>query len=747
MKNGHPIITATTSSPVGPDSSSSAEPIIRLKLDKPLHWEWELTTSADALPVIQLLDKEGRLLVETTGRTAQRARGSFREGLRSHEEFPAPSSRPLATSSSFSSSSTATAPPEPRGNRNFEGFSTKFGACNFGPRKSRSEASVGGEVRRARQREEGARREERSKRYSAGDYLRQQIMNDLRTRSAAGRSAEEMAKDRCKKVKAYLRSQSEILPELTRLEPAPKRGAMKEETRSVQETRLVREVDKDRLDAGDGLEEIEEERNERAKSRSGENPSISRDSRSEELKRIKAFLREKLERRMEEERQLCSRAQSRANVPTTSLASAIRKRHSDYRQDEARGAYRTRKVRSETSIVRFEDEALERPSRGARRSERETTKRARDPWENPCAAKQRIYRRSRSDVILESAEPLERRPRRDSSSLEKRKVYRKTKSDALLGQVNSSLDSEKESALCPVRHARSQDNIERSWREYKERKRHEKLHREPEREVAEEDFMSKPRWKDLQAELCSVRNCKVCQNLRNCVNPLQAPKEAGKLDDRKNLARLSSTEDRPGTSLQENYLVVEPKENASPLIAKVQVNDRSYPKASLLSLNSPDCGYNSIPKRNFKDYRELYSHSNVKKSDTFKIVDGSEDPEEGLDVFDSSESFGDRGANGDPQCGKDEGLLANKSNEDIAKDYFKRVYELLKKRQEQSRAMAEVQQAPGHDDSSSSNYVGEVQRRKQRRRKRDRALQGKKPGGKVESASNNQTSQVPTALP
>ncbi|KOC59540.1 hypothetical protein WH47_09062 [Habropoda laboriosa] len=146
MKNAHPIITATSSSSlVNPDSSSSnepTEPIIRLKLDKPLHWEWELTTSADTLPVIQLLDKDGRLLVETTGRTAQRARGSFREGLTSHEEFP---EKPSTLSSSFSSSSApSTVIQLPlQGNRNVDGFSSKFGTCQFGykPRKSRSEVT------------------------------------------------------------------------------------------------------------------------------------------------------------------------------------------------------------------------------------------------------------------------------------------------------------------------------------------------------------------------------------------------------------------------------------------------------------------------------------------------------------------------------------------------------------------------------------------------------------------------------
>ncbi|XP_017796234.1 PREDICTED: uncharacterized protein LOC108577564 [Habropoda laboriosa] len=232
MKNAHPIITATSSSSlVNPDSSSSnepTEPIIRLKLDKPLHWEWELTTSADTLPVIQLLDKDGRLLVETTGRTAQRARGSFREGLTSHEEFP---EKPSTLSSSFSSSSApSTVIQLPlQGNRNVDGFSSKFGTCQFGykPRKSRSEVTVKEREKKGKKRYTGGpettvKQNEDTKaflkRYSSGDYLRQQIIDDLRTKSTIGKTPEAIAKERCKKVKAYLRSQSEILPKLVHVE-------------------------------------------------------------------------------------------------------------------------------------------------------------------------------------------------------------------------------------------------------------------------------------------------------------------------------------------------------------------------------------------------------------------------------------------------------------------------------------------------------------------------------------------------
>ncbi|KYN20719.1 hypothetical protein ALC57_06625 [Trachymyrmex cornetzi] len=149
MKNAHPIVRATTSSPVGPDSAGlgePAEPIIRLKLQKPLHWEWELTTSADALPVIQLLDKDGRLLVETTGRTAQRAKGSFKEGLKTHKQYPVDESRSSSRSkertSSPSTSSASFVVTPFQNNRNIDGFSSKFGTCNFAPRKSRSDVNI-----------------------------------------------------------------------------------------------------------------------------------------------------------------------------------------------------------------------------------------------------------------------------------------------------------------------------------------------------------------------------------------------------------------------------------------------------------------------------------------------------------------------------------------------------------------------------------------------------------------------------
>ncbi|XP_024888462.1 uncharacterized protein LOC112465226 isoform X1 [Temnothorax curvispinosus] len=801
MKNAHPIVSATTSSPVGPDSTDlgePAEPIIRLKLQKPLHWEWELTTSADALPVIQLLDKDGRLLVETTGRTAQRARGSFKEGLRTHEQFSADESRASSKSkeqtSSPSTSSTASFVVTLPSNRNIDGFSNKFGTCNFAPRKSRSDVNIKegrGKKRHSSTVEDPTMKaklerniEETAngyKRYSAGDYLRQQIMNDLRTRSTIGRTPDEVAKDRCRKVKAYLRSQSESLLSLVHEEECsgnetkdtirPNEKCAKdrnlkrnntinsEEKNSNGENKKVRSY----LRTRSALIPTENSAKESSKSNEGDRVvrKIKDDMDEEELARIRAFLREKIQRRMNME-QACSRLGGRANVPETLEKAGIRKRYSDYSHEENQKNYRTRKVRSETSILRFNPEVIEREKlKSNRQSEKERSMNCRGSLEDSQLQRQsRNYRRSRSEALVQASESDNRsksQPRRESSSLDRRKVYRKTKSDVLLGQMAMAAvnaDSAKDLAN-PPRHIKSPENVEKSWREYKERKRTERLRRESEREVPEEDFMSKPRWKDLQRDPCFSRNCKVCQNLKNCVDPLYDQNEKTRQENGERLPRKETVakvpEDqtssmngsRPGTSLQENYLLVGQKnadERQSPIIAKIQVKNRGNDigSASTLNINSPDFGYNSIPsKRAFKDYRQLYTRSNVKKSDTFKIVDGSEDLEERAN---DSKINGVDGSDSDLGYLNGKISLANKSNEDITKDYFKRVYELLKRRQEEMKKSAnENHELPGHDDSSSSNYIEEMQKKRHRRRRKDKSPQGEEVVT-VPSTSNDQES-------
>lgn len=784
MKNAHPIVSATTSSPVGPDSTGlgeSAEPVIRLKLQKPLHWEWELTTSADALPVIQLMDKNGRLLVETTGRTAQRARGSFKEGLRTHEQFPIDESRASSRSkeqtSSPSTSSTASFVVTPfQNNRNIDGFSSKFGTCNFLPRKSRSDINI--KEGRSKKRHSSTVEDptmkaklERNieeaatgcKRYSAGDYLRQQIMDDLRTRSTVGRAPDEVAKDRCRKVKAYLKSQSENLLSLVHEEECSgneTKDTIESNEKNLEDCNLKRNNTEDKNSNGESkkvksylrtrsalipMENSAEESFTKSNERDRIVRKIKDDMNEEELARIRAFLREKIQKRMNME-QTWSRLAVRANVPETVEKAGIRKRYSDYGNEENQKNYRTRKVRSETSVLRFNPEVIEREKlKSNRQLEREKAMNFRESLEDSQFQRQsRKYRRSKSEALVQALESDNRSKslKRESSSLDRRKVYRKTKSDILFGQMTAAnADSAKDLAN-PLRHIKSQENVEKSWREYKERKRSERLRRESEREVPEEDFMSKPRWKDLQRDLCFSRNCKVCQNLRNCVNPLYDQNEKTRQENEEHFTRkgavtkvpddeTSSTSDsRPGTSLQENYLLVRQKnanEHQSPIVAKIQVknHDNNIGSVSALNINSPDFGYNSIPSKSaFKDYRELYTRSNVKKSDTFKIVDGSENPEECANS--GTKINGVDGSDNDFGYLNGKISLANKSNEDITKDYFKRVYELLKRRQEEMKISTnESQELPSHDDSSSSNYVEEMQKKRNRRRRKDKSPQGK----------------------
>ncbi|CAL7933834.1 unnamed protein product [Xylocopa violacea] len=749
MKNGHPIITATSSSLVSPDSASSnepTEPIVRLKLDKPKHWEWELTTSADTLPVIQLLDKDGRLLVETTGQTAQRARGSFREGLKSHEEFPSRSAseRPSTGSSSFSSSSAPSPTILVQGNRNIDGFSTKFGGCQFGyaPRKSRSEVTVKEKERKGKKRHSGgsevARQAEEAKaalkKYSTGDYLRQQIIDDLRTKNTVGKSPDEIAKERCRKMKAYLRTQSEILPRLVHVEEEESSDGSKltgdrndDEVRSqrIKDGLMrLREAIKDegaRTEKSANLNG-EREADNKLLEAPGENSKVGdtkRKIKSEELERVRSFLQRKIQQKMEQER--CF---GQWDGPIRPKA-GIQKRSSEHRQPEDPRGYRTRKVHSETSIIRFDPEIIQKDKqRASRQVSRERS--SRSSSRSKDSFQQKTYRRSKSETIFEAAEtPGTEHRQRSRDPTEKRKLYRKTKSDVLLGQVGSSRDSEQEN---PPRRVKSKDNVDKSWREYKERKKHEKLHRESEnREVKEEDFMTKPRWKDLQAELCSFKNCRICQNLRNCVDPLQ--QRRGSLENQKipeNEATAfevnsgNSTDDRPRTSPQKSYSI-ENKPDVPVNHSSSKVQAKSHEK-NASNMISPDCGYNTIPKKTCNGYKELYTRTNVKKSDTFKVVDGSEGLEETVEQDDSRGDVD--GAPVDSFEGlSGEGVLANKSNEDIARDYFRRVYQLLKKRQEEARRVAEKQEKAGCDDSSSSNCTAKVQKKKLRRKKKERNAQ------------------------
>ncbi|XP_015589513.1 uncharacterized protein LOC107265049 isoform X2 [Cephus cinctus] len=727
MKNVHPVIVARTASPVGPSSSTetSPEPVIRLRLDKPLHWAWELTTSADKLPLVQLLDKDGRLLVETTGRTAQRARGSFKDGVKSHEKMAEPKDSPEPE-----------VPEATSKNRNIDGFSSKYGASEFAckPRKSRSDANVsfaeskgrkikkrhstGVEASLRKMEAENDKTSKVIKRYSAGDYLRQQILDDLQSSSNVGKTAEEIAEDRCKKVQAYLNSQRDN----------PERSGRDEKLRELKDYLISR--------------------------RKGEEKSESKFKR-EELQRIKGYLQDKIKAKMVQEKLQSSSSQPSVFADTNREKSQdVRKRHSEYLENDRKN-YRTRKVRSDVNI-RFDPEVYERErlKSSKRNSSARSERRPRD------------YVRSRSDVVLENLEiaDSEKVKKRNSSGSDKRKVYRKTKSDVLLSRMADSVDSEKDFQNSLGRK-NSTDSMERSWREYKERKRHERLHRESGNGVPEEDFMSRPRWKDFQTGSCCLKNCRVCQNFKFCTSALakerdkdaEASMDQGRgkdsvkdntefcnIDERADVISVKDSDvtdgttdlERPASTLQENYLLLEPIKSAAKAatISKLRVSTKNFEDDGS-KLNSPDFGYNSITKNGLKDYKELYANSTVKKSDTFKIVDGSEDIKDcqippvnfkNNPQWDTENlnPLGKSAFHAREKDSKNEKALTPQSNEDIARDYFRRVYELLKKRQEDAKILAEGSVPPGYEDTSSSNCIEQVQRKRRRRKKKDSVVQG-----------------------
>ena len=744
MKTAH-LITAT---PYEGDSSSKdpKDGIIRLKIDKPSHWEWQLTTSADAIPVIQLLDKDGRLLVETIGGTAQRARGSFRDGLSSHEEFPESQKIPKTRTKSL-------------GNRNFEGFSSKFESGQFGiPRKSRSDADVRKGGKKSRKRNSSTEvtcRSEDSKRYLPGDYLRQQILDDLRTQSTSGKTPSEIAEARYEKVRVYLRNKSDSSlnrESRERTKSAPRKRADSAESGKSwrKSSQSDRTFSVDRRDVSNGRRDISNGRDTNDVRNFAPNEEtrfeedvlkppfpqntvnsfkVGKQLTKEDLAKIRGYLQDRISAKMKEEKLCRSRSQPIGTRGFPEIGIDEKESKERYSDSPNRKNYHIRKVGSDASVVRFSERQLQ-PSGSRHNSE----------GSSDLRRKHRL--RTLTDVLLESDEPenvyKERKP------AERQKVYsRKTKSDTLVGNLD-------------WRRNQPQDNMERTWREYKEWKkldsRLDKLDRLDTMDVEEEDFMKKPRWKDMQKNSCSIRDCRICENIRNCIDPLAGDSEEAIVKPNENqktyqhpkynhqksnyLEQSSQpnldVNSRPKTALQENYLVLErtssPQQDS--IISETTNNSREE-ETSSSSWISPDFGYNSIPKQS-RDYKEiLCSNSAVKKSDTFKVVDGSEDigefgkippvvnePSEiSCDSCDDiSEDIVGRAKMGNQ-------ILSKRTNQEIAEDYFARVYELLKKRREEVKKLAQ-----GYDGSECEleNRTAESLRPRRRRRKRaDNSPQGK----------------------
>lgn len=743
MKNAH--ITSPSSS-YEADTKDPKDSVIRLKIDKPSNWDWQLTTSSNTIPVIQLIDKDGRLLVETAAGIAQRAKGSFREGLKTHEEFPDSKIKLL-------------------GNRNFEGYSTKFESHHFGkPRKSRSDIDVRNGGKKSRKRnssiEISRSSEGNNKKYSPGDYLRQQILDDLRTNSTEGKTPNEIAQVRCEKVRVYLRNKSDSLlneihhssrersrnnskRRVDRSTSNSRRRSLQNEGSLYFDGEMVSEKCSNiRRDASNSRRNFSNRRDtsngrKDSSSRRSNTPNgigeisneiidlptdkttgddISSESMEtdipkvpfpqttvnsfktgkqltkHELEKIRGFLQDRISAKMTEEKLSRSRSQpiGMNNFPDTEIESE--KRYSDYSPN--RKNYHIRKVGSDASVVRFKERQLQ-PS-GSRHN-----------LEDSSILRRKLRSRTRTDALLE-ADELEN-IYRERKPVVKQKVYtRKTRSDTLLGNLDSKYHL--------------QDNLERTWREYKDRKKIDsKLDKLDTSDMEEEDFMKKPRWKDLKFENCSLRNCLICENLKNCINPL-----ASKIQENINHSKLKQEilkqngqlspdiNSRPKTALQENYLVLDrvtsPQHDS--IISETTTNSREE-EISSSSWNSPDFGYNSIPKQS-RDYKEILSSSSaVKKSDTFKVVDGSENPT----IIDEEKFPMKNGIslkfNNELSNDIDKQNLNRQTNQEIAEDYFLRVYELLKKRKEEVRQLAQL-------CNDSERELEETEIMKPRRRRRQK---------------------------
>ena len=740
MKNAH-IITAT---PYEGESSpkDSKDGVIRLKIDKPSHWEWELTTSADTIPVIQLLDKDGRLLVETTGRTAQRARGSFRDGLSFHEEFPDPHKVPKVRTRSV-------------GNRNFDGFSSKFASGQFGiPRKSRSNVDVRKEVKKSRKRdsstESTSRTEGDGKKYSTGDYLRQQILNDLRNQSISGKTPDEIAKGRYDKVRLYLRNKSDssLIGESrewtknTIRKRTDRSESGKSRRRSLQHDRSLSSDSKDtsrgkkRLSSEEKLsngsntpkerdESLKREYNDTRNSKTSSEEEMPRNHfpqntvnsfkvgkqlTKEDLEKIRGYLKDRISAKMKEEKLSRSRSQpigTRGFPEFGMRENELSKRYSDCSSE--RKSYHISKDDSNASKVRFLENQLQ-PSVSRHNSE------------SSSDLRRKLCSRMRVDALLEADEP--ENVYKEKKYAEKQRVYsRKTKSDTLVGNLD-------------LKKSNSQSSMERSLKEYRDRKKVDsKLNTLEALDTEEEDFMKKPRWKDMKKTSCSVRNCRICENDMNCVDPF-ANREEQKSNENEVLNQHQAANDpdsKPKTRLQENYLVLErPTSPQHDSMISETTNNSREEEVSSSSLNSTDFGYNSIPKHS-RDYKEiLCSNSTVKKSDTFKVVDGSEDIREIREIRSpavnrtsemSCDSYHDLSGDIVRRAKIGDQTLEKRSNQEIAEDYLLRVYELLKKRKEEVKQLA---QRDGSECEVENWAKENLKPRRRRRKKTDNNPQGEK---------------------
>lgn len=840
-----------------PESSSSevSQPTVKLRVNEPKYRKVQKDNIKRGASVEGhqqfLLDKDGCQLVETTGRTAQRARAMIRDPARFNQKpsQPEEAARPHIADRSWPNSWL-----QPRKSRSTTSVGTQDRTAN---RRLRKRHSYG--VESSRRSWDRPEINETPKRYSAGDYLRQQILEDLSSNEIIGKTEEQIAEDRCNRVKAYLRRRQEDSPYV------PPEARLKELKSCWQ---------------SEGR---------------GDNGSRTRRN---DLDRVRAYLQEKIRSKMNEEEEWRSRENQKPSVdyPNELTMRDIRKRYSDHCGTANRDGHHNRRVRSD-EIFGLETLSSEsgqddgnlvkstfsrgnrRPTKGncCRRTrseiipetvidpeDSEVRKRfysysagRRNSWKTKsgltfekklslpsgssidrerdsestmpvCRRNDRQYttntnerdyesgfkrngrkycRRTRSDELSEKAmQPTSgsrRAKRRSVSWSDKRRLHRRTSDKSAEFTGDTSVDSEKDTACLARRAKYQQANYLCSWREYKEKRRQDRMRKALATaggdEVSTKICTTPEAWSNLREQTPSAGG--VTDEARNygCTNREEINLFANKLSaeyattttkstNENSIERTRNNGETPDdteteTILQENYLLLEIDGNEreaglrSPTIAKLQVNEYRDDRDSLTyEFGSADMGYDTIPKHRRRAAAEIgrwiefNANSNVKKSDTFKIVDGSEGAvddqcQKRIGMLDSNAIATSRTSSGSKssslgrailsdqaaeangvetfdsrqsECDQPKSRVSNaeatseavtRSNKDIARDYFSRVYELLKQRQEEARRETVEALAPtGHEaDTSSSNCAKhEEVRKRRRRRKKDDTYQGKK---------------------
>ena len=809
-------------------------------------------------PFLQTLDKDGCQLVETTGRTAQRARASIRDGSKINQKF----NQPDLSESKVNE--------------------CRWPKTNQQPRKCHSATGVGSRERNTNRRikkrhsygVESSRRSwnnseivELPKRYSTGDYLRQQILEDLNSNEIIGKTDEQIAEDRCNRVKAYLRRRNE---DSSYVSPEARLRELRNCWRS-----------EEKRDNNLGI--------------------LGNPNRRKDLDRIRAYLQDKIRMKMDEEGWRNSEiARSSANYPNELSMQDIRRRYSDYYSSKNLDNCPTKRAYSDANIRREPVSSESGPdektfassvirNRKAIGGKRNVCRRTRsdvipeaiiDPDDNEVRKRFYSYsggrryswktksgltfekklslpietwmnleresdasspsgrqndsqfinnpnvqgnetvwnknsrkycRRTRSDLLPETLMQLRdsrREKRRSASCSDRRKLHRRT-SIGFAGIADEiSIDSKVDTKSSSHRTKFQQSNSLCSWREYKEKRRQDRLRKGLANIEGNVEF----------SKICTVPVAwsKNTQTLGDTVNAEDVKekekefKEVEFVDDNLKKNDITTTrstspnencieykknvgdtadDTETETILQENYLLleqseVEEKESLrSPIISKLQVNQyRDTDDTLSYDFDTPDIGYDTIPKNrgvggDRGGWIEFNVHSNVKKSDTFKIVDGSENATDdqcqkkidmcNYDVsltswpanYCKSSSFGRAAiiSSGDARvvnadtvvnlhsegddsqtsiCDIDAANAAARSSKDIARDYFRRVYELLKHRQDDARRETPKDLAPmGHDGDTSSSNCDRLEelRKRRRRKKKDKTCQGKEISVAVEN--------------